>query len=143
MKFASIVVSLSLVLSACTTVKPGDSPGDRNVFLGKVVSVRPFVAQESEANGVGALVGATAGGVVGHQFGGGNGKKAMTVLGVLGGALAGSQVNKKIVNVPMTELQVEMPNGSSFNINVKDSGFRIGQQVEITQEGKTAQIKGL
>lgn len=140
MKFITcIAVSLSILLSACATVKPED----KNVFYGKVISVRPFIGQESQPNLTGALVGATAGGVVGHQFGGGNGKTALTVLGVLGGAVAGSQINQTLVNVPMTELQIQIQNGSSFNINVKDSGFRIGKQVEITQEGKTAQIKGM
>ncbi|WP_374553352.1 outer membrane lipoprotein [Aquitalea pelogenes] len=140
MKFITcIVVSLSILLSACATVKPED----KNVFYGKVVSVRPFLAQETQPNGVGALVGATAGGVIGHQFGKGDGKTAMTVLGVLGGAVAGSQYNKQVINVPMTELVVQMPDGSTFNVNVKDSGFQVGQQVMITQNGKKAEIKGL
>lgn len=140
MKFITcIAVSISIFLSACATVKPED----KNVFYGKVISVRPFIGQESQPNLTGALVGATAGGVVGHQFGGGNGKTALTVLGVLGGAVAGSQINQTLVNIPMTELQIQMQNGSSFNVNVKDSGFRIGQTVEIIQEGKTAQIKGM
>jgi len=43
----------------------------------------------------------------------------------------------------MTELTVQMQNGSTFNANVKDSGFRIGQQVVITVKGKTAEIKAM
>jgi surface antigen len=44
----------------------------------------------------GTLVGAGVGGLVGSQFGGGTGKLAMTGLGVLIGALMGSDVGKSL-----------------------------------------------
>lgn len=134
------IVVLSVVLSGCASLQNQE---ETHTFYGKVVNVRPYVAQESEANGTGAVVGGVAGGVVGNQFGKGNGKTAMTVLGVLGGATIGSQVNKKVVNVAMTELTIQMPNGSSFNVSVKDSGFMVGQTVEIIQKGRTAEIKAM
>jgi uncharacterized protein YcfJ len=40
----------------------------------------------------GAILGGLAGGVVGHQFGGGNGKDAATALGVVLGAMAGDKM---------------------------------------------------
>lgn len=132
-----IGVVCSLSLTGCASLKHEET----NTFYGKVVTVRPYVAYESEPNGAGAVVGAVAGGVVGNQFGKGNGKKAMTVLGVVGGAVAGSQIGKSVKQVNMTELTIQMPNGSSFNVSVKDSGFMIGQTVQIVQKGKVAEIK--
>lgn len=41
---------------------------------------------------VGSALGAVAGGVIGHQFGGGRGKDVATVVGALGGGYAGNQV---------------------------------------------------
>ncbi|TNV21997.1 glycine zipper 2TM domain-containing protein [Buttiauxella sp. B2] len=41
---------------------------------------------------VGSALGAIAGGVIGHQFGGGRGKDVATVAGALGGGYAGNQV---------------------------------------------------
>ena len=41
---------------------------------------------------IGSALGAVAGGVVGHQFGGGRGKDVATVVGALGGGYAGNQV---------------------------------------------------
>ena len=38
------------------------------------------------------MLGAVAGGVIGHQFGGGRGKDVATVVGALGGGYAGNQV---------------------------------------------------
>lgn len=40
----------------------------------------------------GSLLGAVAGGVIGHQFGGGHGKDIATVAGALGGGYAGNQI---------------------------------------------------
>jgi uncharacterized protein YcfJ len=38
------------------------------------------------------VLGAVAGGVIGHQFGGGRGKDVATVVGALGGGYAGNQI---------------------------------------------------
>jgi uncharacterized protein YcfJ len=46
---------------------------------------------QSERQYGGAIVGGLAGGVIGHQFGGGTGKDAATALGVILGAMAGDQ----------------------------------------------------
>ncbi|EHT7232476.1 TPA: glycine zipper 2TM domain-containing protein [Escherichia coli] len=40
----------------------------------------------------GSVLGAVAGGVIGHQFGGGCGKDVATVVGALGGGYAGNQI---------------------------------------------------
>lgn len=81
--------------------------------------------------------------VVGHQFGQGDGKTAMTILGVLGGAMVGSQVNQNSVPVSMQEISIQMPDGKVININVEGQGFVPGQHVEIKTNGKTAEIKAI
>ena len=43
---------------------------------------------------VGSVIGAVAGGLLGNQVGGGNGKKIATVAGALGGGYAGNKVQK-------------------------------------------------
>ena len=137
--FGLFALVCSLVLPGCASVKQEDT----NTFVGKVVNVRYFVGQESEPNVGGAVAGAVGGGVLGHQVGKGNGKTAMTILGVVGGAVAGSQIGAKKTQVPMTELTILMPNNSTFNVSVKDSGFVLGQQVMIVQNGRTAEIKAM
>jgi uncharacterized protein YcfJ len=51
--------------------------------------------QPSQHNLVGAAGGAALGGLLGHQFGGGNGKTALTLLGALGGGLAGDGIGEQ------------------------------------------------
>jgi outer membrane lipoprotein SlyB len=45
---------------------------------------------------IGTVAGGVVGGVVGNQFGGGGGKTALTVLGAVGGALAGREIERNI-----------------------------------------------
>ncbi|MGH8274600.1 MAG: RT0821/Lpp0805 family surface protein [Gammaproteobacteria bacterium] len=42
----------------------------------------------------GAAIGAGAGAVLGHQFGGGRGQTLMTIVGAIGGAVAGGAIGK-------------------------------------------------
>ena len=43
----------------------------------------------------GSVLGAVAGGVIGHQFGGGHGRSVATVVGALGGGYAGNQIRAR------------------------------------------------
>jgi glycerol-3-phosphate dehydrogenase len=58
------------------------------------ISVLQKCKQEKQrfATITGSVLGAVAGGVIGHQFGGGRGKDVATVVGALGGGYAGNQV---------------------------------------------------
>lgn len=78
---------------------------------GVVEAVRP-VQQKGEGSGVGAVAGGVLGAVVGHQMGGGSGKTAMTVLGALGGGVAGNEVEKRTKATTVYEVQVRMEDGS-------------------------------
>lgn len=60
---------------------------------GVIASVRE-VTREADPSGVGAVAGGVLGGVVGNQMGKGRGRDAMTVIGAVGGAVAGHQIEK-------------------------------------------------
>ena len=64
------------------------------VSYGRVVNIEVLQTQASGGpqSGVGAVTGGVVGGVLGHQVGGGSGKAAATVLGVVGGALLGNAI---------------------------------------------------
>src|SRR5262245_28602477 len=61
-----------------------------------VVSDTHTETRKGKSSGLGAVGGAVVGGVVGHQFGGGSGKTAMTALGAVGGGVAGNEVEKNM-----------------------------------------------
>jgi len=70
------------------------------------------VKKKGEGTGLGAVAGGVLGGVAGHQVGGGKGKTAMTVLGAIGGGLAGNEVEKRARSETLYDVQVRMEDGS-------------------------------
>ncbi|RZS85205.1 glycine zipper 2TM domain-containing protein [Pigmentiphaga kullae] len=78
---------------------------------GTVESVRALQVQ-GQGTGLGAVGGGVVGGVVGNQFGGGSGRTALTVLGALGGAYAGNEVEKRVRSSTQYEMTVRMDDGS-------------------------------
>ncbi len=54
------------------------------------------VTKKTDASGGGAVAGALVGGVAAHQMGEGRGKDLATVIGVVGGALAGNAIEKNV-----------------------------------------------
>lgn len=91
------------------------------------------VRQEGHGTGIGAVGGAVAGGVVGNQFGGGGGRTAMTVLGALGGGLAGNSVEKHIRSTTSYSVRVRMENGKTRYFTYHEAPpFQQGQRVRVS-----------
>ena len=82
---------------------------------GVVESVRT-VTTRGQGSGLGAAGGAVVGGLLGNQVGGGHGKEAMTVVGAIGGAFAGNQIEKQAKSTRSYETTVRMDNGSSRTV---------------------------
>lgn len=135
----SVVVLSVAILSGCATVQQKEQV----TLTATVQAVRNYQGVKKEPSVGSTLAGAGIGGVLGNQVGKGNGRTAMTVLGVIGGAAVGSQVGQNTVPVAMQELSVLMPDGRLISINVEASGFYAGQRVEIKTDGKSAAIKGI
>jgi len=105
---------------------------------GVVEGVRP-VEQKGKGTGLGAVAGGVAGAAVGNQFGHGNGKAAMTILGALGGGLAGNEVEKRARAETVYEVRVRMDDGSTRTFTQKTApapGSRV------TVDGNTLHTTG-
>ncbi|POR53797.1 outer membrane lipoprotein SlyB [Paraburkholderia eburnea] len=88
--------------------------------------------QEGHGTGIGAVGGAVAGGVVGNQFGAGGGRTAMTLLGALGGGLAGNSVEKHLRSTAAYSVRVRMDNGKTRYFTYHEAPpFQQGQRVRI------------
>lgn len=77
---------------------------------GTVEAVRE-IAGKGEGTGLGAIAGGVLGGLLGSQVGGGNGKKAMAVVGAAGGAFAGHEVEKRMRGETQYEIVVRFDDG--------------------------------
>ncbi len=98
---------------------------------GVVSSITP-VKQEGQAGLAGGLGGAALGGLAGNQFGHGKGKTAMTVVGVLGGALAGAEVQKQVTATTVYQVAVNMETGGQRVVTVGNpNGLSPGARVHV------------
>lgn len=98
---------------------------------GTVVAISA-VRQEGHGTGIGAVGGAVAGGVVGNQFGAGGGRTAMTLLGALGGGLAGNSVEKHIRSTTSYSVRVRMESGKMRYFTYHEAPpFQQGEHVRI------------
>ena len=98
---------------------------------GVVESVREIDAK-GLGSGLGAVGGGVLGGLLGHQVGAGRGKDVMTVVGVVGGAVAGNEVEKRVKATKSYEVTVRLNDGSSRVISEASlPAWRPGDKVKI------------
>jgi len=92
---------------------------------------------KGEGTGLGAVAGGVLGGVLGNQVGKGNGRKAMTVLGAVGGGLAGHEVEKRARSETVYDVTVRMDDGSARTLRQKTAPEK---GAHVTVEGSTLQV---
>ena len=79
---------------------------------GTVISAHTFQRPAAHGSGLGIATGAVAGGLLGNQVGGGNGRTLATVAGAVGGGYAGNVIEKRVRATTVTQVRVRMSNGS-------------------------------
>jgi outer membrane lipoprotein SlyB len=99
--------------------------------VGTVQGVRE-VTQKGEHTLIGPAAGGVLGAVLGNQFGNGNGKKIMTVVGAAGGALAGREIEKQARGKKQWEIDVRLDSGAQQAVlSDVEPGFRPGDRVRV------------
>jgi outer membrane lipoprotein SlyB len=94
-----------------------------------VVSVTPL-EREPASGGVGAVAGGLLGALVGNQFGQGQGKDVATVIGAIGGGIAGNAMEKKSKKITTFQVQVRMDDGSSRSLELPEP-YGVGVRVRV------------
>ncbi|HRE18605.1 MAG TPA: glycine zipper 2TM domain-containing protein [Rhodocyclaceae bacterium] len=118
---------------AGNNLPPAPPPVAANICrdCGTVENIRE-IAAEGQGSGLGAIAGGVLGGLLGNQTGGGNGKKAMTVLGALGGAYAGHQVEKRVRTETQYEITVRFDDGTVRSVTQSSMQWRNGDRVRLS-----------
>ncbi|AJE99400.1 glycine zipper 2TM domain-containing protein [Pandoraea apista] len=120
---------------AQTSAAPSQQKAATCSTCGTVQSVEPIRTQGS-ASGLGAVGGAVAGGLLGNQFGAGNGRTAMTVVGALGGGLAGNEVEKRVRSETVYRVYVRMDTGKTRYWTYQSApGVQPGDRVRLENNG--------
>ena len=96
---------------------------------GRVTHIEEFTGHRSTTGG--AVAGAVVGGLVGNQFGSGDGKTAMTVAGVAGGAYVGKEIAE---NSERTKYRVTVHMDQGYDKTVTQNslkGVQVGTRVRV------------
>lgn len=100
------------------------------VDCGVVTGITPIAAAGNGPSGIGAILGAVAGGVIGHQIGGGNGRKIATVAGALGGAYAGNRYEGS--RISGYEMSIRLDSGEVRSLRYDSNpGFAVGDPIRL------------
>ncbi|MES2740255.1 MAG: glycine zipper 2TM domain-containing protein [Pseudomonadota bacterium] len=98
---------------------------------GVVESVRETTTR-ADGSGVGAAGGAVVGGLLGHQVGGGRGRDVATVLGAIGGAVAGNQIEGHVRATSSYDVTVRMNDGSTRTLHeTAEPSWHAGDRVRL------------
>ena len=136
------LAGISALLGACApyqyqqqptySAPPPQYQQPRQGIRGTVERIEMLQSQ-SAPSGVGAVAGGVVGGVVGHQMGQGHGNTAMTILGAVGGALAGNEAEKAYANQQRAfRISVRTSDGQNLSFTQPDVGnLREGDRVRI------------
>lgn len=102
---------------------------------GTIESIRE-IKLRGAGSGLGAVGGAVVGGLVGNQIGGGDGKKVATAAGVIGGAVAGHQIEKEVTATRSYETTVRLNDGSTRLISSATMpSWQNGDKVKVVNGG--------
>lgn len=121
-----VVTESGVVLS-----QPVSAPMARSVCAncGRVESVTP-VQRQGQAQGTGAVAGGVLGAVVGNQIGKGGGRAVATILGAVGGGLAGNTIEKNMATVTVYLVRIRMEDGTVRSVE-QASAPAIGASVVV------------
>ncbi len=137
--FTFIVSSLTLAMlslspfTGCSSprqsVQQSVEPAEQ---IGSVRSIE-VIALDNRSTGGGAVLGAVLGGVIGNQFGRGSGRSIATGVGVIGGAVAGNQVEQNSKSAKeIYRVTVDFDNGRTQLFDYQQIGdLRRGDRVRV------------
>jgi len=132
--------ALIVALAGCAT--PGPQPGEMEIRRGVIEQITSVQLPTNHHQGVGAVVGGLAGLGIGSLIGAGTGRDVAMVLGTVGGALVGNEVQKKH-DRPVPGQQIIVRTGSGVLVSVVqpfDATLRVGQRVYIEGSGDGTRV---
>jgi outer membrane lipoprotein SlyB len=130
---AALYFMAAAMIVACGPMdyRQSDGPSYYPVQFG-IVEAIDYVQRDSGTTGAGALIGAIAGGVIGHQIGSGTGNTVATIAGAIGGGLVGNQVERGRRDNEDFRIGIRMEDGSYRNVVVRDDpNLRVGDKIVV------------
>ena len=132
---ASVIGMLPIGASAADILARviSSTPVVQQVAVPRQVCNNQAVVTEAPKSGAGALLGAVAGGAAGNTIGNGNGRALATVIGLMGGAIVGNNIEgsgNQVRNVQQCTTQTVYENRAShYNVVYEYQGTQYNVQM--------------
>lgn len=144
---ALAVVAFSLVASGCATqssssavYRADETQREQTVRMATVESVRKVMIQR-DSKGIGVIGGAVVGGLAGSSAGGGRGQDIATVLGAIGGMVAGQAIENQANQREGLEVIVKYDSGETrVIVQEADVDVKAGDRVRVISGGGVLRI---
>lgn len=135
-------LAFSIAAGGCATDPELSRAGEESVRYGRIVRIDPVELEGDHQLGVGAIVGAAAGGLLGSFIGHGTGRDIAVVAGALGGGFAGNAVQNRYVDKRAGQhVTVRLQNGVAVAVTQPaDPNLRVGDHVRIDGSGQRARV---
>jgi outer membrane lipoprotein SlyB len=132
---ALATIAAAGLLGGCASYEPvawSDRPANvERIETGVVERIELFRDGQSSPTGLGAILGGVAGGVIGHQIGGGGGNVVATILGAVGGAFVGNNIQHANAR-DRYRVTVRLDGGGRLEeTEVGEGELRVGDRVRV------------
>ncbi|MDQ0142446.1 glycine zipper 2TM domain-containing protein [Cupriavidus necator] len=110
------------------------------VYYGRVESIEPVTTTQGSSGLLGTVIGGAAGGLLGHQVGGGRGQTAATIGGAVVGAVAGNQIEKRAGSNTQTvyRVNVRLDDGRLATVTQSNLGsLQVGMRARVANDMAT------
>jgi outer membrane lipoprotein SlyB len=134
-----LIVALAATLTACAST---GNQGEMTIRQGVIEQINATTIQSNHHQGVGAVLGGVAGLGIGSLIGAGTGRDVAMVLGAVGGAVAGNEIQKRN-DQPTPAQQIFVRTGSGVLVSVTqpvNANLRVGQRVYVEGSGESARV---
>ena len=139
----SFVFIGALVLLAGCASTGGNQPGEMDIRSGVIEQIENVQIDSNHHRGVGAVDAGLSGLAIGSLIGGGTGRDVAMVVGAVGGAVAGNEVQKKHdAPKPGQRIIVRTTGGVLVSITQPPyPGLMKGQKVYIEGNGEDSKVR--
>ena len=140
------VTLLGTLLGACAAGGPMSQPspqlGEQQIQLGNIVQINPVTLEGDHQLGLGAVIGAAAGGLLGSLVGGGSGRDVAIVIGAIGGGVVGNKVQNNYAGKQAgSHIIVRLDNGVHVAVTQPlNADLYVGERVMIQGSGQSARV---
>ena len=140
------VTLIGALLGACAAgSQMGQSTtqlGEQQIQLGNIVQIDPVTLEGDHQLGLGAVMGAAAGGLLGSLVGGGSGRDVAIVIGAIGGGVAGNKVQNNYADKQAgSHIIVRLDNGVHVAVTQPlNASLYVGERVMIQGSGQSARV---